>query len=177
MYTSFVELVTIDITQPTSIHLLSVWSYLNLLRPGCFLWYCNITSIWRSLGFFLRVSSVWARRSTTCLSTPSCFPLCHPIACTLPTYHELALNMLVAFPTLTTVVERPFFLLVADFKVGNSLIVLPWTRCTPQSNLIDNKLDPHEDLDLAWRQLNNESFFIHPLWGMCTKLILPKHTS
>ena len=83
-----------------------------MLRPRCFLHYYNITLMWGLLGFLLPDSSVRARRSTACLSTRNCFPLCHHITCTLPTHHELAstpFNILVAFSTFTTVVERPFF--------------------------------------------------------------------
>jgi hypothetical protein len=57
--------------------------------------------------------------------------------------------MLVAFPALTSVIENPLFCLATDFTVDNSLVVLRWTKCTPQSDPIVNKLDPHEDL--AWR--------------------------
>jgi hypothetical protein len=60
--------------------------------------------------------------------------------------------MLVAFLALTLVIENSLFRLAADFTVDNSLVVLRWTKCTPQSDPIVNKLDPHEDL--AWRQLS-----------------------
>jgi len=57
--------------------------------------------------------------------------------------------MLVAFPALTSIIESPLFRLATDFIVDNSLVVLRWTKCTPQSDPIVNKLDPHEDP--AWR--------------------------
>jgi hypothetical protein len=148
-------MVVIDITQSTSIHLLYVWPYLNLLQPRCFLTYYNINLMWGLLVFLLIDSSVHARRPTTCLSISNCFPLCRRIAYTLPTHHELAstpFNMLVAFIALTTLFDRPIFCLPADFKVDGSLVMLHWPKCTPQSYPIHNKLDPHEDL--AWRQLS-----------------------
>ena len=40
----------------------------------------------------------------------------------------------------------------SPFTVDNSFVVLRWTKCTPQSDHIDYKLDPHEDP--AWRQLS-----------------------
>jgi hypothetical protein len=136
VYTSFVELqlmIIVDIMQSTSIHLLYVWSCLNFFRPRCFLWYCNITSMWRLLGFVVPHSYVQARRSTACLSISNCFPLRCRIACILPTHYELAsasFNVLVAFLVLTTIVEHLFPDLVADFTVDNSLIVLRWIKCT-----------------------------------------------
>ena len=111
--------------------------------------------MWGLLGFLLLVSFVRARRSTACLSTPNCFHLHCRIAYTLPTHHEQAstlFNMLRAFPTLTTIIKRLHFRLVADFTVDNSLVMLRWTKCTPQSDPINNKLDPREDL--AWRPLS-----------------------
>ena len=94
--------------------------------------------IWEllELEFLLPDSSVWARRSTAYLSTPNCFSLRRRIACTLPFHHELAstpFNVLVAFPPLTTIVERPIFHLAMDFTIDNSLVVLRWTKCTPRS--------------------------------------------
>jgi hypothetical protein len=107
------------------------------------------------LRLLLPNSSVRARRSTACLSTPNYFSLCRNIACILPTHHEPAstpFNMLVAFPTLTIVVERPLFHLAMGFIFHISLVVFRWTKCTPQSYPTYKKFDPHEDL--AWRQLS-----------------------
>ena len=106
-------------------------------------------------GFIFPNSSVWARSSTTCLNTPNYFPLHCRIACTLLTHHVLVstpFNMFVAFPALTIVIERPLFCLAANFIIVNSLVVLRWTKWTPQSDPIHNKLDSHEDL--AWRRLS-----------------------
>ena len=122
-----------------------------MLRPGCFIILQHYFDV-GLLGFLLPDSSVRARRSTACLSTPNCFLLRHRIAYTLSTHHELKstmFNILVAFPTLTAVIERSLFRHAMDFIVDNSLVVLHWTKCTPQSNPTYYKRDPHEDL--AWR--------------------------
>ena len=108
------------------------------------------------LGFLLHDSSVRARRSTACLSTPNCFPLCRRIACTLPIYHELEstmFNMLVAFLDIRAVIEHSLFHLAAGFTLDNNVVVFRWTKCTPQSDPIGIKLDPHKDLVL--RQLSS----------------------
>ena len=112
--------------------------------------------MWGLVAFLLLDSFIWERRSIACLSIPNRFSSHRRIACTLPTHHELTptpINMLAAFPALTTIVERPFFFCLAtDFTLENNLVVLCWTKCTSQSDPIHNKLGSHEDL--AWRQLS-----------------------
>ena len=69
------HIVTMYITHSMSIHLLSMWSYLNLYRLGFFVQCCYITSMWGLLGLGWLDCHVQGRRSTDYLTTPNCLPL------------------------------------------------------------------------------------------------------